>query len=354
MVRSMTGETTFLLGNGIGRAIDNNYFSLKTGIQSSLCKLQSAEKDVIDQLFKSNYSEEALETHHSIANSCQSLIDLETKHSLSYLKDSGKNFPNSLYNFIYLTAKYFWDYPIDKCPKEFNEFVNRFSNYIRKKKSNVANLNYDKLIYSSFVDNNILKRGYDGVLIDGILNKSGIFEAENFLDKNRNNCGYYLHLHGSPSIYLENTNVKKTHHRDTLPNCFAQENSGKIHNTIVLSHANLKSDIIFTNRVLATYFTAFQFALSDSNALCIIGYGGEDNHINNAIKKWVYDKVINDAYNIHIYIVNYADSSDITAESWTKKFYPEFKYEQRSVKDHVELHYQKMANILEFDFQIDG
>lgn len=161
----MTRETTFLLGNGIGRAIDKNYFSLETGIQRSLDALSSSERWVIELLFKSDYSELALETHHSIANSCQSLIDLEGKYSLSYLNDYGKNFPRSFHNFIYLTAKYFWDYPIDKCHEEFTEFTSRFSDYIRERKSNVANLNYDKLIYSSFVDREILKRGYDGVHI---------------------------------------------------------------------------------------------------------------------------------------------------------------------------------------------
>lgn len=345
----MAKETTFLLGNGIGRAIDNNYFSLETGIQKSLDELPNSERDVIELLFDSNYSESALENHHSIANSCHNLINLEDKHSLLYLNDNGKNFLRSFYNFIYLAAKYFWEYPVEKIPAVFTEFINRFSDYIRGRKSNVANLNYDKLIYDPFVDGNILKGGYDGVLIDGILTRTGVFEAENFLHKNKNNLGYYLHLHGSPSIFFENNGVRKIHHKDKLPNSFHENN--RMHNTIVLSHANLKSDLIFGNCLLATYFTVFRYALADSSTLCLIGYGGEDVHINKEIKQWIYEKVVNKVYDNHIYIIDYSRSK-ISKEEWVRKLYPNFKYEKLSIDNHIKLHYQPMDNILEFDFQI--
>jgi hypothetical protein len=153
---------------------------------------------------------------------------------------------------------------------------------------------------------------------------------------------------------LENNNVGKIYHQGNLPHSFQQPHNSKIHNTIVLSPVSLKSDLIFSNRVLAAYFTVFKYALADSNTLCLIGYGGGDIHINEEIKKWVYDKVVKNVHNNHIYIINYAGEADFTQEEWAKKLYPVFKYEKRSIDNYVELHYKTMDNILDFDFQIQN
>jgi len=85
-------------------------------------------------------------------------------------------------------------------------FENSVVDYVRETKSHVATLNYDKLLYQSLIENEILS-GFDGTLVDGMLNRG--FDEKALERRYGKDFGYYLHLHGSPLFYEHRGNVRK-------------------------------------------------------------------------------------------------------------------------------------------------
>lgn len=338
-------RTTFIIGNGIGRALNNEYFTLETGLRSAWNEFDPADQEIISQLNNGRIpvEEDDLERHHLIMSSCKSLIGLADE-GVEFLNDQGKNFPILYNDYIYRVAKYFWDANFE-LPEHFLEI---FMNYLRKNPSHVATLNYDKLLYAPFVLNNILDRYDEGYLIDGIYNTTGNFDYTNFDRKYGNTFGYYLHLHGSPVIYTDGEKIKKSNIKCELPN--QSQYLDSTHNQIVLSHTKLKPEIILNSKLLEVYYVMFNIALNESNKIIVIGYSGSDIHINLAIQDWGRSKVLNNAKDCFIKVVCY-NNDGLSDDFWKEKILPKFNYEDHDIEKHIKLEVERYEDILNYNFE---
>lgn len=339
-------RTTFLIGNGMGRALNNEYFNLETGLRSAWNEFDQKDQKIISLLndYRIPSEEDDLERHHLIMSSCKSLIVL-AKEGVKFLNDKGNKFPILYNDYIYRVAKYFWDANYE-LPEQFLE---AFMYYLRENPSHVATLNYDKLLYEPFVRNAILDRYDRGYLIDGIYNVTGNFDYTNFDRKCSNNFGYYLHLHGSPVIYTDGEKIKKSNINCELPNI--SQDQDWIRNQIVLTHTKLKPEIILNSKLLEVYYMMFHVALNESNKIIIIGYSGSDNHINLAVQDWGRNKILNNIQNCFIKVVCY-NNDGLSDDFWNEKLLPKFNYEVRDIENHIKLDVERFENVLQYNFKI--
>lgn len=265
--------TTFVIGNGIGKALDSEYFSLETVLNSSWHSFTEEEKKII--ALRNNQcplAEDELEHQHITSTACKKLFE-HKKANFNFLSEQGEFFPTIYQEFIYRTAKHFCEYA-GTLPEEF---IDKLYRYIKSDfPSHIATLNYYKLLYEKLIEKEVCK-GYTGDLVDGIHNISGIFSYENLLPLTKN-FGWYLHLHGSPLFRSDNGRIHKENINSKLPDTYLQENGEHAH--IVLTHSIYKTDVISGSSLLEVYFNFFINALSESQKIVCIGYSGLDEHIN--------------------------------------------------------------------------
>lgn len=342
-------STTFIIGNGIGMALDPGYFSLETGLTASWQTFNSREKRLIslknDQCPR---SEDELEQQHITATACKRLLEHKDVN-LKFLSSQGESFPETYQEFIYRTAKHFCDYPV-KLPEAF---IDRLYQYIQDDyPCHIATLNYDKLLYEWLIDKEICK-GYYGDLVDGIHNTTGNFCYENLLRLSKKKFGWYLHLHGSPLFRSINGGIHKDNIKQVLPDTF--KTNGE-HRHIVLANTSYKTDVISGSDLLAVYFDFFINALSESQNVICIGYSGLDEHINFEIKKWITNKIMEnfDADLKTKYLIEVIEWENSTNDTsfWEGKFFPKFNYEKVELSEHIVLKVKHLPNILEYDFNI--
>jgi len=330
--------TTIIFGNGLGMAIDPEYFTLETGLRFVTEELTDEERNII--CFNQNgmpRTEPELESHHKILTSCRTLLHYQSE--LNCLSDIGMNFPNTYQNFIYRAAKYFFDYQANEEYEQFNNFIDALCNYIKSGQTcHIATLNYDKLLYKPLIDRKILS-DYDGFLVDGMYVKKGGFDFENLIPKWGNNFGWYLHLHGSPIFYTGENRVINKEHIFTLPSHYSH--NGHLHNHIVLASTEVKPYLIAGSMLLDYYFQFFTYALSSSDNLLLFGYSGLDRHVNLAIK----ERLVNDdTFPVDIHIIEWGGDKNQRerADFWKKTV------GSNNYKKNINL--RLMDNILEYDF----
>ncbi len=140
-------------------------------------------------------------------------------------------------------------------------------------------MNYDKLLYESFINNDIFEGGYGAYLIDGMLDSG--FHEDSLERKFGRNFGYYLHLHGSP-LFIDQNNLIVKLRRDQL----ASYSQGIGHH-IVLCHIDHKPSVIDSSYVLKTYWDYLKFTLSEADEVILFGYSGLDKHLNMMIKPYL-------------------------------------------------------------------
>ena len=144
-------------------------------------------------------------------------------------------------------------------------------------------MNYDKLLYNSFIKNSILS-GYDGYLVDGMLSKG--FDSEALERMYKKNFGYYLHLHGSPLFVNKNGKVKKLS-RDDLT-----IEGNEVGEHLVLTHVKHKPSVIAASDVLSTYWNYLHFTLREAQEIILFGYAGLDDHLNKVIRPYLNTKAL--------------------------------------------------------------
>jgi len=276
---------TILFGNGLGRALNNNDYTINRGLCEANKKLTQEDRNMISRTNNDfPYNEEELEMYHKIVSSCTELKKHQEKER-KFLAEQGLNFPSIYSKYIFNVTKFYFD--LEYCLPE--KFVKNLIHLISSHQVNVVTLNYDKLLYGAFVDKGKILEGYDGSLVDGFHNKSDGFNPSNLERKFGKEFGWFLNLHGSPIFYSNKKGVIfKSHINDEL---VIDEEHQRTH--FVLANTELKPEIIAKSELLGTYWDYFIRALEESEILILFGYGGLDKHVNRAISSWQSNKKIN-------------------------------------------------------------
>lgn len=264
-----------VIGNGLGMAIDSEYFSLSRGLASIWSGTLSFSEEqkrlvisAIPGLSPADYpsSEEQLDTLQVAIVAAGFLKSFETK-DIKWLSKASRKLPQAFRSFVHEVGAYF-----HKSGKTLpDKFAEGIAQFVNETKSHVATLNYDNLLYDAFVRLKVLD-GYCGPLIDGFW-KNG-FDKEHLDRKDESRHGWYLHLHGSP-LYIGNKKLMRDDRQKLEP-------TEKSH--IVLTHVEHKPLIIESSSILSEYWKRFDEALGEADKIVLFGYSGCDTHLNEAIR----------------------------------------------------------------------
>lgn len=214
-------------------------------------------------------SESELDVLQLALNSCDFLSSIPAQE-VHWLSEHGASFPSAVRKFLHQVASQFHDTG-HELP---DTFVEPLVSFINDTNSHVATLNYDNLLYSALTSHHLCS-GYNGALVDGFY-RAG-FDSENLDRRFGRNFGYYMHLHGSP-LYVERAgNTVK----------LRQADSGSLRdligNHIVLTHVKHKPVVIGSSEVLSAYWRKLYDALNESGEVYLLGYSGEDDHLNQTL-----------------------------------------------------------------------
>ncbi|EIY4767210.1 hypothetical protein MM188_003618 [Vibrio cholerae] len=268
-----------IVGNGLGMALDHRHFFLQSALEDIWNKegfLTLEQQQLIERSLGRGGAPEGeheLDQLHQAVTYCKAL-DRIGNGDVHWLTQDGQSFPKITATYIHKVATKLHNYN-GTLP---NTFETGLINFIKTTRSHVATLNYDKLLYNSFIDNDIFS-GYNGYLVDGMLDRG--FNTEALERRYGNNFGYYLHLHGSPLFVERNGEiVKLARHQLSV-----DTNEASVH--IVLTHVKHKPSVIAASNVLSTYWDYLQFALSEAEEIILFGYSGLDNHLNLLLRPYI-------------------------------------------------------------------
>ncbi|MFV9691652.1 MAG: hypothetical protein ACNY01_11900 [Desulfobacteria bacterium] len=273
-----------IFGNGLGMALDPNHFSLDNALRKIWDNdkiLDESQKNLICRCTEKEGSplgEDELDKLHLAVTSCETLNKIGSG-KVHWLSDDGQAFPVMTANYIHKVATHLHNYE-GSLP---DKFVDPLVKFIKDTKSHVATLNYDKLLYSSFIDNDIFN-GYDGYLIDGMRNQG--FSADALERRYDRDFGYYMHLHGSP-LFINGGGTTKKLSIDDL-----SIDDERIGRHIVLTHVKHKASVIGASPVLSIYWDYLGFSLSEAEEVVLFGYTGLDIHLNKMIKPYLKAKKV--------------------------------------------------------------
>jgi hypothetical protein len=265
-------KTTILFGNGIGRAIDNDYFNLANVINHVFLTFEEDQRNLIElNQGHPPLNEEEFDRFHQVLTCCNKLKSFETNKNI-FLTDNASRFPNVYSNFIKLIAMRLYDFNNESSNLFYINFISGLVDFLKSHACHVATLNYDKLLYKPFVINEILK-GYDGYLIDGVWNESDGYQDEHMRRNNEKKLGWYLHLHGSPIYYSKQNKIFKFDYDNPF-------DDKATFNHLVIGPTKVKPYLIIESELLSSYWNYFQRALEESETLILFGYSGNDKHVN--------------------------------------------------------------------------
>ncbi|WP_323970050.1 DUF4917 family protein [Aeromonas veronii] len=273
-----------IFGNGLGMALDPNHFSLRIALEDIWNKenfLTWEQRRLIERCLGragAPEGEHELDTLHQAVTYCKALNRIG-EGDVHWLTEDGQNFPDITAKYIHKVATKLHNYD-GELPEQFEE---NLVDFIRETRSHVATLNYDKLLYNSFLDNDIFN-GYSGYLVDGMLDQG--FSSDALERRFGRTFGYYLHLHGSPLFINRNQEILKlSRNQLTIDVDEASEH-------IVLTHVKHKPSVIAASRALSTYWDYFQFAISEAEEVILFGYSGLDKHLNLLLRPYLTTKPI--------------------------------------------------------------
>jgi len=271
-----------IFGNGLGMALDHKHFSLAAALELIWNRpgfLSDKQKQLIERCLQRGGAPEGeheLDTLHQAVTYCKALSQIG-EGNVHWLTDDGIGFPGITATYIHKVATQLHNYE-GILPGYFEQSLIQF---VKDTRSHVATLNYDKLLYNSFIDNDVFD-GYRGYLVDGMLAQG--FSSDALERRYGNVFGYYLHLHGSPLFVNQGADVVKlARHQLTLDRDEASEH-------IVLTHIKRKPSVIAASRVLSAYWDYLGFALSESDEIILFGYSGLDTHLNVLLRPYLGHK----------------------------------------------------------------
>jgi len=307
----MMRDYLFLIGNGINRAIDDDKFRLESGMEEAWEDIEGDEdlkKIIYDCLGEERCPKNEVELEN--VQNCLFRLErirkdlgglpnaLSEKIMLEDFKKRISEFNESYISYLFAVAHYFYqkvrsctnDKECDRKEKleKLNNFTKGLADFIKTKKDkegitvHIATLNYDSYLYETFLDEHaVLKclpsRTYLG---DGFSRNGFIYE--NLPPPQCGNWfGNYLHLHGSPLFYTgADGKIYKSKRSYSL-----EDNKPK-RSHIVLCNPSQKLDLIKQSPLLDAYFNRVEKLISQSKKIIVLGYGGRDEHINQAIRDY--------------------------------------------------------------------
>lgn len=262
-------RSVLIFGNGLGKALNPAYFDLSAGLFSvwnNTAHLSLEHKALITNAIPGTdphtppYSEEQLDKLHGAIGATEYLNSFES-NGISWVTPYAKQVPSAFRTFLHEVGMYFHNSG-QSLPATFTDPL---ASFIRETASHVATLNYDNLLYDSLIARGLL-HGYD-YLLDGF---SPEFSENTLLRYYPNRQSYYLHLHGSP-LYIDNRKCTGA----------ARVFLGPTQNNhIVLTHVQHKPFYIQSSPILSAYWRHLDLAVMESNRIFLIGYSGDDSHLN--------------------------------------------------------------------------
>lgn len=295
-----------VFGNGLGMALDSQYFALPSGLRSVwngsehfreehkrlvTSALQGVSADAYPEL------EEQLDQLQVAIVASEFLRGFESEN-VKWLSDHSREFPQAFRRFVHEVASYFHD-----SGKHLPDpFVEPLSSFIKATKSHVAVLNYDNLLYDALKATEVLS-GYNGTLIDGFL-RAG-FDRKNLDRNDPTRLGWYLHLHGSP-LFVGNRKLMRDERAFVIPD----ESSH-----IVLTHVEHKPLVIASSEILTEYWSRLSKALTEAEKVVLFGYSGCDVHLNKVVAQSCSAK------EIHVLEWSGAGQLDVRAGFWCRELH---------------------------------
>lgn len=268
-----------IFGNGLGMSLCPDHFSLQNALENIWNRrgvLTDEQKQLIARCLGKDgppEGEDELDLLHQAISYCKSLNRIGDG-DIHWLTEDGQSFPEITAKYIHKVATLLHNYD-GELPHEFYEPLIEF---VKNTKSHVATLNYDKLLYNSFIDNNVFN-GYSGYLVDGMIDQG--FSSETLVRMYGNNFGYYLHLHGSPLFVERGNSITKLSRQNLTLN--RDESSQHI----VLTHVKHKPAVISASEALSTYWSYLRLALEEVEEVILFGYSGLDKHLNELLKPYL-------------------------------------------------------------------
>lgn len=277
-----------IFGNGLGRALDNDFFCLDRALNIAWNDpdvLTEKQRELILRCLPTEIveaagaptSEDHLETLQRTLAACDLINELEDETSEGWLTEHGREFPAAIRSYMHRAACEF-HMGGHALP---NDFAQNLRSFVCRTKSHIATLNYDKLLYSAFINTKV----FDGFncLIDGFI--SGKFATENMDRVSISKTSYYLHLHGSPLYYDDNRGeIRKAATAEV--DLIAGDRSGHI----VLTNVKYKTAVIMASPLLLHYWKMFERALKEAQRVTLFGYSGFDEHLNRKISISITEK----------------------------------------------------------------
>jgi hypothetical protein len=266
-----------IFGNGLGMALAPHHFNLAqvmhdvwniahflTPEDKRLISLTLGDENAIPQ------NEEQLDVLHQAVTACKTLNRILSPN-LHWLTAQGQNFPVAVAKYMHMVASRLHLTDAD-LPAPF---ITALCTFIQQTNSHVATLNYDRLLYGSFIDRGILS-GFGGSLVDGITNQG--FDAANLERLWGRTFGYYLHLHGSPLFYTDIDGRIRKLQRHEISTYTTNPSEH-----IVLTHVAHKRSVISASPILTEYWHYLHRALQEATQIVVVGYSGCDVHLNELI-----------------------------------------------------------------------
>jgi len=271
-----------LFGNGLGRAIDNEFFELHRVLRSSwenddilddnkrqlICAC--LENGVVENDFSAPTSEEELSDLQRVLDACDTIREFESDNDgQGWLTKHGNSFPVAIRRYFHHAASLFHEGG-KELPVGFAEPLRDF---VRKTGPDIVTLNYDDLLYEAFTGTDIFQNHFlrDG-FFDGQLDME---RHERYFDYERE--GWFLHLHGSPLFVTRDGGPRK------IPRAKLSEYAGENSFHIVLTNADSKPSVIDNSSILRVYWRKLDELLRDAARITVFGYGGGDQHLNRLI-----------------------------------------------------------------------
>lgn len=286
-----------IFGNGLGRALSNEYFQLKSAMASVWSDqdvLSDDEKKLIATSIQGVEPDEGPTSEDELEGTQLALIAINLLRSATndddlkhWISKGAQDFPAVLARYTFQVAKYFHNYPTDLLEQDrWTGFVKHLVSFIYKSKSHVATLNYDSLLYAPFneiqmVDGESIKLcdGYNGTLLDGYTSSTG-FSAGNMRRFSKSEKSFYMHLHGSPLFVEEGQNKVTKLTRWNLP-----KENGARRSHVVLTSGSFKPMVISESKVLRMYWEHLLIAIEEAVEIILFGYSGGDSHLNSIIRE---------------------------------------------------------------------
>jgi len=273
---------TLLFGNGLGLALSDQAFSLDSALDvvwRDENALSAEQRELIrgclpsDTELQRPSSEDDLDMLQRVLASCDFLDSIAIDGEAHWLSTEGREFPAAIRRFVHRVACCFHNTGYE-LPRSFSDPLQRF---IHDTKSHVATVNYDPLLYDSFLRSRVLS-GYSGDLIDGVTNAG--FRPANLFRRDPERLGWYLHLHGSPLFYDGDDGRVRKMGRGSLV-------GGVVDSThLVLTHVRHKGAIVSSSEILSEYWSYFERALRESSEIIVFGYSGYDTHLNEILARF--------------------------------------------------------------------